>query len=64
VLLQLQIDADGRVANATVKQSSGFPLLDSAAVQCVLRWTFEPARDAGVAVASRAEIPVNFSLAQ
>jgi protein TonB len=64
VLLSVQINADGRVTSASVRQSSGIPALDSAAVQGVLRWTFEPARVAGVAVASRAEVPVNFSLAQ
>jgi protein TonB len=64
VVLEVQIGADGRVTSASVKHSSGFPLLDSAAVQGVLRWTFEPARVTGLPVASRAEVPVSFSFAQ
>jgi len=30
----------------------------------VRRWTFEPARAAGVPVASRVQIPVRFNLAE
>ncbi|MDR3406119.1 MAG: TonB family protein [Chthoniobacter sp.] len=63
VLLEVQVSADGRAAGVSVKRSSGFPVLDNAAVQGVQRWTFEPARVAGVPVASRAEVPVSFSLA-
>jgi protein TonB len=64
VLLEVQVGADGRAISVSVKRSSGFPALDSAAVQGVQRWTFEPARVGGLPVASRADVPVNFSLAQ
>ena len=64
VLLEVQVGADGRATGVSVKRSSGFPALDNAAVQGVQRWTFEPARAAGLPVASRADVPVNFSLAQ
>lgn len=64
VILEVQVGADGRAISVSVKRSSGFPALDSAAVQAVQRWTFEPARMAGIPIASRADVPVNFSLAQ
>ncbi len=64
VILEVQVGADGRVLSVNVKRSSGFPALDGAAVQTVQRWTFEPARVAGVPVVSRADVPVNFSMAQ
>jgi protein TonB len=64
VILEVEVGADGRAANVSVKRSSGFPALDSAAVQGVRRWTFDPARVAGLPVVSRADVPVNFSLAQ
>jgi protein TonB len=45
-----------------LKQSSGFPLLDEAAIAAVRRWTFEPARIDGRAVASQVVVPVRFSM--
>jgi len=64
VMLEVQVSADGRPTSVSVKRSSGFPILDSAAVQGVREWTFEPARIGGLPIASRADVPVNFSLAQ
>jgi len=62
VLLSVQVGPDGRVQGITLKRSSGFPLLDQAAISGVKIWTFEPARIAGVAVASRVDVPVRFAL--
>jgi len=64
VLLEVQVSAAGRATSVSVKRSSGFPILDDAAVQGVQRWTFEPARVGGLPTASRADVPVSFSLAQ
>ena len=62
VLLEVAVGADGRPGQIGVKQSSGFPLLDRAAVTAVHRWTFEPARTAGLPVESHVEIPIRFRL--
>jgi protein TonB len=64
VVLEVQVSAEGRATSVSVKHSSGFPVLDNAAVQGVEHWTFEPARVAGLPTAGRAEVPVNFSLSQ
>lgn len=64
VLIAVEVTADGRAASVQLSRSSGFPLLDAAALQAVRRWTFEPARTAGLPVASRVEIPVRFDLAR
>ena len=64
VLLEVQVGADGRASSVSVKRSSGFPILDNAALQAVQRWTFEPARIGGLPVAGRADVPVNFALGQ
>ena len=64
VVISVEIGADGRASDATLKRSSGFPLLDEAAVEAVRRWTFVPARAGGVAVASRVDVPVRFSLSR
>jgi len=62
VLLDVQVQADGTPASISLNRSCGHPLLDRAALEAVRRWTFEPARAAGVPVASLVVIPVRFSL--
>ncbi|HKA91434.1 MAG TPA: energy transducer TonB [Haliangiales bacterium] len=62
VLLNVEVDADGRSGDIALKQTSGHALLDEAAIRAVGRWTFEPARVDGRAVASRVVVPVRFSL--
>lgn len=62
VLLQVTVAAAGRATRVEVKQSSGFALLDEAAVRAVRQWEFEPARLDSKAVASEIEVPVRFRL--
>lgn len=50
VLLELSVDASGRVVEVLVLESSGFERLDEAARRGVLDWRFEPALSDGVAV--------------
>jgi protein TonB len=64
VLLSVDVSAEGRAVGVALKQSSGFPLLDQAAMAAVRRWSFEPARVGGLPVASRAEVPVRFRLGE
>ena len=64
VLLNVQVQADGTPAAISLNRSCGHPLLDRAALEAVRRWTFAPARAAGVPVASLVVIPVRFSLAE
>jgi periplasmic protein TonB len=63
VLLGVRVTAEGRAAEVTVKQSSGHPMLDAAAVKAVRRWEFEPARLGAIALESNIEVPVRFQLA-
>ena len=62
VLLNVQVQADGTPSAISLNHSCGHPLLDRAALDAVRRWTFEPARAAGVPVSSLVVIPVRFSL--
>ncbi len=64
VLLNVQVGADGTPAAVSLNRSCGHPLLDRAALDAVRRWTFEPARAAGLPVSSSVVIPVRFSLAE
>jgi protein TonB len=63
-LLQLSIDAGGRVANARVLVSSGHEVLDRAALDAVASWSFIPARRGDTAVASSVEAPIVWRLAK
>ncbi len=62
VLLAVAVDAHGRVTEVTVLESSGYRLLDRAALEAVRRWTFVPARRDGVAVPGRLTLPIRFRL--
>lgn len=64
VLVSVEVGADGRAKDVRLAESSGFPLLDSAALQAVRRWIFAPAEAGGLPVPSQVEIPVRFSLSQ
>ena len=64
VFLNVLVQPDGAPAAISLNRSCGHPLLDRAALEAVRRWTFEPARAAGVPVSSSVVIPVRFSLAE
>lgn len=62
VVLHLEIGDDGRTRQARVARSSGYDVLDAAALEAARSWRFEPARRAGVAIAAVVEAPVRFRL--
>lgn len=62
VLLSVRVNTSGRARSVSLKQSSGFPLLDDAALTQVREWEFSPARIGSLAVESEIEVPVRFKL--
>jgi len=63
VLLRVRVRADGSVAEAEVKQSSGSALLDDTALRTVRdSWRFTPARLDGIPIESWVEVPIRFVL--
>ena len=62
VVVKVQIDRSGQVRQVVVASSSGYRLLDQAAVKAVQRWRFRPALRQGVAVSTEMRIPVRFEL--
>ena len=62
VLVQALVAPSGKVASLQVSRSSGYPLLDGAALAALRKWQFIPARKAGRMVASQVEIPITFKL--
>lgn len=64
VTLRLTVSAEGRVTRADIVTTSGHTELDQAAQQWIVaHWTYKPAQDDGVAVASQVLAMVTFSLA-
>ncbi len=64
VILEVEVSAAGRPTSVSVASSSGVASLDAAALAAVRRWSFEPARAAGLPVAARVKVPVQFDLAR
>lgn len=62
VLLRAHVQSDGRAATVEIRQSSGSPRLDAAALDTVRRWRFVPARQGEQTVASWVLIPISFRL--
>ncbi|GAB6081367.1 hypothetical protein JCM30471_02810 [Desulfuromonas carbonis] len=62
VWLQIRIGSSGGVETVHLEQSSGYPLLDEAAIEAVRNWKFEPARQAGQAIATTVRVPIRFRL--
>lgn len=58
VFVAVEIDSDGKPVDVALERTSGFPLLDAAALRGVRRWRFEPASSG----TSHAEVPIRFSL--
>lgn len=60
VVVEILIDANGRVVRARVLQS--IPALDNAALQTVQQWMFQPAVKHGRPVSTVAQAPVTFRI--
>jgi protein TonB len=61
-ILRVCVSTTGASSAVEVHQSSGYPVLDEAAVRAVRRWRFVPARENKVAVTAWVEVPVTFVL--
>ena len=62
VLLIIRVSAAGSVTGVEVVESSGFRLLDRAALDAVRKWRFRPATENGFPVAGTFEHPIRFRL--
>jgi TonB family protein len=62
VHLRVVVNDSGKVDGAELVRSSGFPLLDVAAIKGVRRWTFDPARRGSTSITSTVTVPVRFRL--
>lgn len=63
VVLRVSVSAEGLPTNVVVLTSSGYELLDQAALEVVRnRWKFVPAKRGDQAVAGQADVPLSFRL--
>ncbi|CQR73512.1 Gram-negative bacterial tonB protein [Sporomusa ovata DSM 2662] len=62
VLLRLNISDTGKVIYAEILQSSGFDILDNAAIDGVTKWRFTPAQMNAKATTSNIIVPIKFQL--
>jgi len=62
VILKIHVLTNGQPDNVSVAKSSGFAVLDEAAVKAVSAWVFEPARRGKTAIDGWVNVPINFNL--
>jgi protein TonB len=62
VVLDVEVLAEGKAGDVKLHQSSGYDILDNAALQTVKTWRFTPARRFGQAVTQRFLVPIKFYL--
>ena len=62
VVLNVTVSGSGRATEISIKTSSGYDLLDQAALKAVKAWEFEPARIRSVGMESKIEVPIRFKL--
>lgn len=62
VHVRCQVDASGNLVSTNVAKSSGFKLLDEAALKAVGKWKFKPGRKNGTNIAGSVIVPVQFKL--
>jgi periplasmic protein TonB len=60
VLLRVTVGVNGQATHVEVKNSSGYPRLDNAALQGTRRLKFRPATRGGVAVEASYDLPVKY----
>ena len=62
VILEVLVDTNGLAGEVRVVRSSGYTLLDEAALEAVRRWQFAPGTEGGRPTAMRVKIPIRFRL--
>lgn len=62
VLVRVEVSAEGRPVSTAIAKSSGYGVLDQAALRAVKSWRFQPRTVAGLPAPGSVEVPVNFSL--
>jgi protein TonB len=62
VMVRVEVLPDGKAGAVTLHRSSGYAILDDAAITAVQRWRFYPAMDGNFPIRSTVQIPIRFDL--
>ncbi|MEZ5758686.1 MAG: energy transducer TonB [Emcibacteraceae bacterium] len=62
VLLNVEVEMNGHPGDIQVVKSSGYQLLDQAAINTVRKWRFLPAKRGNEPVKANVEIPITFQI--
>lgn len=62
VILHVQVSAQGLSNSVKVEHSSGYDMLDEAAIEAVKQWRFIPAKRGGTSITSLVLVPIVFRL--
>jgi TonB family protein len=62
VMLSVDVDRQGDPVKVDIIQSSGYRLLDQAALSAVSHWKFQPGSIGGITVNSTVTVPIRFQL--
>jgi protein TonB len=60
VTLKVHVLANGQVDNVSIFKSTGYDILDAAAIKAVSAWVFEPAKRGQTPVDGFVNVPINF----
>lgn len=63
VFVLIELNAKGAIDKLSLSKSSGYKLLDKAALNNVSQWQFNPVLQHGIAIRARFEVPIGFFLA-
>ena len=64
VTVRVEVSADGSPISVAIEKSSGYGVLDQAALRAVKGWRFQPRTIGGVTMAGTVDVPVNFTLSR
>ena len=64
MIVRAKVSEQGETVSVHIERSSGYPILDEAAVGSVVNWKFRPAASQGRVVAQSVEVPITFRLTE
>ena len=62
LILEVLVNDDGSVKSTSIRESSGYEILDTVSKKTVEKWTFIPAKKMGQAVKDNIQVPIKFVL--
>ena len=62
LILEVLVNEDGSVKSTSIRESSGYEILDTVSKETVEKWTFIPAKKMGRAVIDNIQVPIKFVL--